>query len=139
MLKQFYEKALPTQGVYCISGIDKTGKVSNRFAETLDDVFSTIERLKKTQNVFVALGSFEGYSRKAVDCMFVRSFFIDLDVGEKKDYKDKADAHAALFKLQGAAGLPDPVVIDSGGGIHAYWLMDEDIPCDEWKTYAEKF
>jgi len=139
MLKQFYEKALPTQGVYCISGIDKTGKVSNRFAETLDDVFSTIERLKKTQNVFVALGSFEGYSRKAADCMFVRSFFIDLDVGEKKDYKDKADAHTALFKLQGAAGLPDPVVIDSGGGIHAYWLMDEDIPAEEWKTYAEKF
>ena len=66
MLKQFYEKALPTQGVYCISGIDKNGKVSNRFAETLDDVLSTIERLKKTQNVFVALGSFEGYSRKAV-------------------------------------------------------------------------
>ena len=139
MLKQFYEKALPTQGVYCISGIDKNGKVSNRFAETLDDVFSTIERLKKTQNVFVALGSFEGYSRKAVDCMYVRSFFIDLDVGEKKDYKDKADAHTALFKLQGAAGLPDPVVIDSGGGIHAYWLMDEDIPAEEWKTYAEKF
>ena len=139
MLKQFYEKALPTQGVYCISGIDKTGKVSNRFAETLDDVLSTIERLKKTQNVFVALGSFEGYSRKAVDCLYVRSFFIDLDVGEKKDYKDKADAHAALFKLQGAAGLPDPVVIDSGGGIHAYWLMDEDIPTEEWKTYAEKF
>jgi hypothetical protein len=139
MLKQFYEKALPTQGVYCISGIDKNGKVSNRFAETLDDVFDKIDRIKSNQNTFVALGSFDGYSRKAVDCLFVRSFFIDLDVGENKDYKDKGDAHEALLKLQGAAELPDPVVIDSGGGIHAYWLMDEDIPCDEWKTYAEKF
>jgi len=139
MLKQFYEKALPTQGVYCISGIDKNGKVSNRFAETLDDVIDKIDRIKSNQNTFVALGSFDGYSRKAVDCLFVRSFFIDLDVGENKDYKDKSDAHEALLKLQGAAELPDPVVIDSGGGIHAYWLMDEDIPCDEWKTYAEKF
>ena len=139
MLKQFYEKALPTQGVYCISGIDKNGKVSNRFAETLDDVFDKIDRIKSNQNTFVALGSFDGYSRKAVDCLFVRSFFIDLDVGENKEYKDKGDAHEALFKLQGAAELPDPVVIDSGGGIHAYWLMDEDIPAEEWKTYAEKF
>jgi hypothetical protein len=139
MLKQFYEKALPTQGVYCISGIDKNGKVSNRFAETLDDVFDKIDRIKSNQNTFVALGSFDGYSRKAVDCLFVRSFFIDLDVGENKEYKDKGDAHEALLKLQSAAELPDPVVIDSGGGIHAYWLMDEDIPTEEWKTYAEKF
>jgi hypothetical protein len=139
MLKQFYEKALPTQGVYCISGIDRNGKVSNRFAETLDDVFEKIDRIKSNQNTFVALGSFDGYSRKAADCLFVRSFFIDLDVGESKDYKDKGDAHTALFKLQAAAELPDPVVIDSGGGVHAYWLMDEDIPVEEWKTYAEKF
>ena len=139
MLKQFYEKALPTQGVYCISGIDKNGKVSNRFAETLDDVFDKIDRIKSNQNTFVALGSFDGYSRKAADCLFVRSFFIDLDVGENKEYKDKGDAHAALFKLQAAAELPDPVVVDSGGGVHAYWLMDEDIPAEEWKIYAEKF
>ena len=139
MLKQFYEKALPTQGVYCISGIDKNGKVSNRFAETLDDVFDKIDRIKSNQNTFVALGSFDGYSRKAVDCLFVRSFFIDLDVGPTKDYATKEDAHAGIESLLIQTGLPEPVRIDSGGGIHAYWLMDEDIPCDEWKTYAEKF
>jgi hypothetical protein len=140
MLKQFYEKALPTQGVYCISSIDKTGKVSNRFAETLDDVLKEIGKSKdKEVNTFVALGAFDGYSRKAADCLFVRSFFIDLDVGPTKDYPDKGEAHIALFKLQHAAELPEPVVIDSGGGIHAYWIMDTDIPADEWKIYAEKF
>ena len=139
MLKQFYEKALPTQGVYCISGIDKNGKVSNRFAETLDDVFDKIDRIKSNQNTFVALGSFDGYSRKAVDCLFVRSFFIDLDVGPTKDYASKDDAYDGITSLLVQTGLPEPVVIDSGGGIHAYWLMDEDIPAEEWKTYAEKF
>ena len=139
MLKQFYEKALPTQGVYCISGIDKNGKVSNRFAETLDDVFDKIDRIKSNQNTFVALGSFDGYSRKAVDCLFVRSFFIDLDVGLTKDYATKEDAHAGIESLLIQTGLPEPVRIDSGGGIHGYWLMDEDISAEEWKTYAEKF
>ena len=140
MLKQFYEKALPTQGVYCVSGIDNNKKITNRFAETLDDVFAEIDKLKTKQvNTFVALGTFDGYSRKADDCLFVRSFFIDLDVGPNKEYVTKGDAHTALYKLVGAAELPDPVVIDSGGGIHAYWLMDEDIPAAEWKPYAEKF
>jgi hypothetical protein len=139
MLKQFYEKALPSQGVYCVSGLSN-GRMANRFAETLDGVLEEIEKLKdKKADVFVALGTFEGYSRKADDCLFVRSFFIDLDVGEGKEYASKADAHTALYKLQGAADLPDPVVIDSGGGIHAYWIMDTDIPKDEWKPAAEAF
>jgi hypothetical protein len=140
MLKQFYEKALPTQGVYCISGIDKNGKVSNRFAETLNDVFKEIGRLKdKEVNTFVALGAFDGYSRKAVDCLFVRSFFIDLDVGPTKDYATKDDAYDGITSLLVQTGLPEPVVVDSGGGIHGYWIMDEDIPTSEWKIYAEKF
>jgi hypothetical protein len=139
MLKQFYEKALPSQGVYCVSGLSN-GRMANRFAETLDGVYEEIEKFKKKNaDVFVALGTFEGYSRKADDCLYVRSFFIDLDVGEGKEYASKGDAHTALYKLQGAADLPDPVVIDSGGGIHAYWIMDTDIPKDEWKPAAEAF
>ena len=87
MLKQFYEKALPTQGVYCITSIGTDKKVTNKFAETLDGVFEQIEKFKSKQlNTFVALGTFDGYSRKADDCLFVRSFFIDLDVGTGKDY-----------------------------------------------------
>jgi len=46
MLKQFYEKVLPSQGVYCVSAIDKNKKIINRFAESLEDLFSTIEKLK---------------------------------------------------------------------------------------------
>ena len=139
MLKQFYEKALPSQGVYCVSGLHQR-RMANRFAETLDGVFEEIEKFKKKDaDVFVALGTFEGYSRKAEDCLFVRSFFIDLDVGEGKEYDSKEAAHVALYKLQGEANLPDPVVIDSGGGIHAYWIMDTDIPKDEWKPAAEVF
>ena len=140
MLKQFYEKALPTQGVYCVSGLDNDKRLRNHFAETLDKAFELIEKCKsRGVNTFVALGSFEGYSRKADDCLFLRSFFIDLDVGPNKDYQDKADAHTALYKLCGAAQLPPPTVVDSGGGIHAYWIFDRDIPKDEWKIYAEKF
>jgi hypothetical protein len=140
MLKQFYEKALPTQGVYCITSIGTDKKVTNKFSETLDGVFEQIEKLKSKQlNTFVALGTFDGYSRKADDCLFVRSFFIDLDVGPNKEYAEKDEAYLAIEKLVEETGLPDPVLVDSGGGVHAYWIMDTDIPKDEWKPVAEKF
>jgi hypothetical protein len=141
MLKQFYEKALPSQGVYCVSGIEQTTKKTiNRFAETLEDVFKLVEKTKDQKlNTFVALSSFEGFSRKAENSLFFRTFFIDLDVGEGKAYGDKGEAQTALWKFLGGTGLPDPVCIDSGGGMHAYWIMDRDIPTEEYLPYAQKF
>jgi hypothetical protein len=141
MLKQFYEKALPSQGVYCVTGIDQESKkTTNRFAETLEDAFKLIEKIKSQQlNTFVALGSFDGFSRKADSCLFFRTFFIDLDVGESKAYANKEEARVALLKFIDETGLPDPVCIDSGGGMHAYWIMDRDIPIEEYLPYAQRF
>jgi len=146
MLKQFYEKALPKQGVYCVSGIEQESKkITNRFAETLDDVFKQIEKIKKQGlNTYVALGSFDGFSRKADNALFYRSFFIDLDCGEDKaaegkGYANKDDALVALDKFLEESELPPPVVLDSGTGIHAYWILEEDVSIAEYLPYAEKF
>ena len=138
MLKQFYEKALPSQGVYCVGAVINN-KMKHHFSKTLDGVLKTIEELKDDgYDLFTAMGTFSGYSRKAEDCSYLRSFFIDLDVGDTK-HPDKDTALAELQRLLDKTGLPEPVVTDSGGGIHAFWLFDRDIPRDEWKPYADKF
>lgn len=140
MLKQFYEKVLPSQGVYCVTAIDKNKNPYNRFAETLEDLVTIIEGLNtQEQNIFVAPGSFVGHSRRADNSAFLRSFFIDMDVGSDKDYSSKEDALEALQYLLTEKELPPPLVVDSGGGIHAYWTFDTDVPSAEWKAYAEKF
>jgi len=138
MKKQFYEKASPSQGVYCVMSI--TDKVINRFAESLSQLHQLIDSLKDSSNVFVAPLSFNSYSRSADNAAFARSFFIDLDVGQsEKKYSSKQDALTALTQFVKDSDLPPPVVIDSGGGVHAYWLFDEDIPVSEWKPYAKLF
>jgi hypothetical protein len=140
MLKQFYEKVLPSQGVYCVTAIDKNKNPYNRFAESLDELVTIIEGLNtQAQNIFVAPGSFVGHSRRADNSAFLRSFFIDMDVGDGKDYSSKEDALEALQYLLTEKELPPPIVVDSGGGIHAYWTFDVDVPSAEWKAYAEKF
>ena len=145
MIKQFYEKALPSQGVYCVAKITSGNRVTQRFAESIDDVESLARQFAlENANVYVALASFAGYSRKAEDAQFLRSFFIDLDVGEEKaavgrGYATQGDAQSALQAFLPRVGLPPPVVVNSGTGVHAYWLFDQDIPAAEWKPYAEKF
>ena len=149
MLKQFYEKALATQGVYCATGIELgeagKGKVTNKFAENIDDLLKQVEVFKKKGwNTYVALGTFEGYSRKKDDCLYFRSFFIDLDVGEDKaasgkGYATKEDALEALDKFLEESELPPPVRIDSGTGIHAYWLLTEEVKINDYMPYAIKF
>lgn len=141
MRKEFYEKALPSQGVYCVAGIDKNGKITNRFTETLSDLYALIEKIEADQNVFVALNTFGGHSRKAEYAIYCKSFFIDLDVAtdNPKKYPSKDAALADLEDFVRLKELPPPIRVDSGTGIHAYWLFDKEIPTEEWRTYAAKF
>jgi hypothetical protein len=141
MLKQFYEKVLPGQGVYCVSGIEQSGRITNRFAETLSEVLEKIELLKEKQNnVFVALGTFKQHSRRAEEALFLRSFFIDLDIGGTPGkYPDQDSALAELNSFVSTVGLPPPIIVNSGRGVHAYWPFADDVPAAEWKPYAQKF
>jgi hypothetical protein len=141
MIKEFYRKALPSTGVYCVATIDPIGKITkHKFVENIEELESFVESKKDSKtNIFVALSSFNGYSRKAEEAKAVKSFFVDLDVGEGKGYESKEDALDAIDKFILDNDLPPPVRIDSGGGVHAYWIFDEDVPAAEWKPYAEKF
>ena len=143
MRNQFYEKALPTQGVYCVAQINpETGRTKHTYVHSLDDLYATLDVAEKqsTSNVYVAPCSFQNESRLATNAAYGRSFFIDLDVNHGKVcYPSKDVALAALKSFLETSELPPPVRINSGGGVQAYWLFEEDVPIDEWKSYATKF
>ena len=141
MLEKFYSTILPRQGNYCVATIHpETKKVKHQFGETLDELFAIIEKVKKTkENVYVTPATFEGFRRKAEECLFIRTFFIDVDTHGANSYGGKEETFKAIEELVEKSGLPEPIIVDSGGGIHAYWVMDRDIAYEEWKPYAEKF
>ena len=139
-MRDFYERILPAQGVYCVAGIDSNGRVLHLFAESLDELVSDVKELRSVgANIFVAPGSFLNHSRRADNAAFVRSFFIDLDVGDNKPHRTQDEALAALDQFVTAHNLPPPILVNSGGGVHAYWAFDEDVPAAVWKPYAKKF
>ena len=140
MINKFYTRALPTEGVYCVADINPTTKrTRHKFVESIDDLVKTIDSLSASTNVFVAMSSFKGHSRKADQASYGRSFFVDLDVGEGKGYESKEDALESLAKFVEANSLPPAITVDSGTGVHAYWFLDKNLPTEEWKVYAEKF
>jgi hypothetical protein len=105
MRQKFYAAVLPTEGVYCVFGIDKNKSPYSRFAENLEDVEKHVKTLEGSNDVYVALSTFHNYSRKADNAVFSRSFFVDLDIGEGKGYADKDAAIAALGAFVDSTGL----------------------------------
>lgn len=92
----------------------------------------SVPREKDGQKYFV--------HRVQQNVQYVRSFWLDLDVsdaGDAKHYSSQAEAVQALGKFAFEVGLPKPVIVNSGYGIHAYWPLTADVLPSQWKTTAE--
>ena len=57
----------------------------------------------------------------------------------KSTYESKEAAVLDVERFCNEVNWPRPVLIDSGGGIHAYWILNEELPAEQWKEYAERF
>ncbi|MDA8128091.1 MAG: DUF5906 domain-containing protein [Betaproteobacteria bacterium] len=83
-------------------------------------------------------------SRKAENVRQARAFWVDLDCGvgkasEGKGYSTKREAAEALSVFRQATGIPAPsAVVDSGNGLHVYWILDAPVSAEEWKPAAAK-
>jgi hypothetical protein len=135
----FLESVLPTQDLYCVVGI-RAGRVRASFHDNLDDVDAVANGLDASGvDAYFALASFKDAvpGRKADNATYLRSFFLDLDCGTGKPYRDQAHAAQELSVFVQTTGLPSPMVVNSGGGIHVYWPLTEDIPVADWVPLAK--
>lgn len=137
-MTDFLNSVLPTQGTYCSVGI-RSGVVKQEFHPTIADV-EVLCGGYTTQgtDAYFALATFkDDSSRKADNVAFLRSFFLDLDCGTGKPYADQAAAAVALAIFITDTGLPSPIVVNSGGGLHVYWPLTEDVEVSVWTPLAK--
>lgn len=91
-------------------------------------------------NAYFALSTFkDDSSRRAVNAAYTRCFFLDLDCGNGKPYATQADAAQALREFVTRIGLPEPFLVNSGRGIHAYWPIEEVLETSSWVSLANRF
>ena len=156
-MREFYKTVLPSSGDYFAVTIERVagskGITRQKKVKNLDDLITVIEsnKSKKNYNTYYAVGGFgdkkktnkigaEVDSRGADNCLYFRSFYLDLDCkGDDKSYANKQAALLALKDFVGKTNLPKPVLLDSGNGIHPYWPLDRDIGKDEWVSTASVF
>jgi hypothetical protein len=148
-ITEFYKKVLPSKGTYCVSTIDRDqdGKRTRHFyVDTIEEVETEVKKIQlnikitnKPTNIFVCPMSFKNSKRGGDNAAYFKSMYVDLDVGETKDYPSREAAEEALDKFVIENDFPTPVKVNSGNGLHAYWCFGQDIEAAEWKGYADKF
>lgn len=140
----FLDAVLPAEGPYCVCELT-TKKREHVFVETREAAQACAVLFDQAgKNAYFALASFtpDTNSRKAEHAQRMRSLFIDIDCGEGKAYPTKragVEALASFLESSQLDTLGSPWVVDSGGGVHAYWPLTEDVSIPEWKDLAERF
>jgi putative DNA primase/helicase len=122
------------------------------YAETHEALADALLRINSAgKEAYFALGRYEPHQteggnpgRKGTYVTALKAFWADIDCGKEKaaaglGYASKKDGVAALVDFVTHYSLPQPShLLDSGGGIHAYWALDRVASPEEWKPVGLK-
>jgi hypothetical protein len=132
---EFLAVVLPSEGFGLYCAVELTKEKEHVYADKIEDLIPTIEQWHANNyDVFYGLATFDT-KRNASEAQYLKSFFVDLDGYASK--KAAADALVQFLQDSGLDALGTPWVVDSGGGLHCYWPLKDEIPATIWKPVAE--
>ena len=158
--QEFLSLVLPSTGLYLAQevrsyrdrdGNDKLARGHYAFVNHSEMATAIVNRSQATTNpIYYALGGYHNIdtaalqrspgmkgTRTQANVHSLRSFWLDIDVRDDgKSYPTHGSAAAAVKKFCAQHGLPMPLAVDSGYGLHLYWPLSADVPADQWKHYA---
>ena len=135
------------EGYYCIVGlVQDEARPKQTFHQTLADVTTKIDELLQAKyDVYFACAKYvdPAQGRIQKNGNLIKSFWLDIDCGidkaaTGKGYVDQATGLAELKKFCKTIRMPLPCVVNSGRGIHAYWILNSVIDRLQWKPVAER-
>jgi len=83
-------------------------------------------------------------NRKATNVSGASAFWLDIDCGDLKNsagkgYATAEGAREAVNRFCKDTGLPAPTyIVNSGSGLHVYWVLDSVVEREQWQQYAPK-
>lgn len=139
---EFLQAVLADSGIYCAVGI-KQGKLRTRFADDIATLMLEVDGLHAAQaDTYFAMFSFDPamqpQRRLGDNAQRVKCFWLDLDCGPGKDYRNRDEAMAALGQFCTDLNLANPICINSGNGVHVYWVLPETIDKATWQPVAKR-
>lgn len=144
----------PGNGYYC--AVELSNRKQHVFGETLEEIMPTVEKWAQAgYDTYFALGTFGTSKDRTKENMHASQVLaVDLDCNHPKDIADEngvikaksytsakaaAQALAKFCEDTGLSALGDPWLVHSGGGIHAYWPLNELLFKEDWYPFAKRF
>jgi hypothetical protein len=140
----------PDTGWFAITGI-KNGRVKQTLVETREEADDAVANyLGQEYDVYFGVAKYASDKNRTKDnVQALKAFWLDIDCGEAKaapnpktgipgGYLDQAEGLAALWEFCRMVGLPKPVIVNSGRGLHVYWALTEEITREDWEPVASR-
>lgn len=155
-MTDFLSQHLPSQGVrfVAVKKFSQPGMLHIPFSD-FESMGAHIGRIADHDfAVYHACASFKQESyigndgkrkyRTQENAIHARAFWLDIECTPEKAAVGKGyeSLEAGLTSLRhfcGEIGLPWPTIVSSGGGLHCYWPMRQDVPKAAWVPIAERF
>lgn len=150
--KDFISKVLPEQDNYLLFLARNKKATWNENYETVDAICDAIALHDKTPDltVYLAVGKFANNigthkktqrpytQRLAEQATLYRALAADLDVehGNPNKYDSQREAVGAVFSGCDTLGIPRPMIVLSGNGVHAWWPLSQDIHAVQWRRLS---
>jgi hypothetical protein len=148
---QFLRLILPDRGYYVAWIKTSDGQKYNRFASTVEELWTVIKEADGAGHAaYHACASFREakhdprgtlqsqrrFGRTKHNSLGGKSLWLDVDAGPGKPYPDCLSAEHAVARFCEATGLPAPVCVHSGLGLHVYWPLQHVLDPEIWERYA---
>lgn len=160
----FLRTILPSTGVLFVARIHRLDNGETRTihrpvgdSDEAADMVLALNRKHQKDNIYYAMASYKEVEfktilkkdgteftypagRKQSNALAVRCLWQDWDVGKNNpnSYATIEEAKRALVAYNKAVGLPTPIVVSSGYGLHSYWLFTDEIPASQWYGIAAR-
>ena len=135
-LRGFLNRVLPPTGnSYFGAAINGNKKLQ----QTRLNSIAALEQYIKSNirnDVYFATGTYNG-KRDSKSTEQKKAFYLDVDCGVGDKYPDKQTAARELLSFCANNFVKPTLIVDSGGGLHAYWVLDDPIPLARWVRSAE--
>jgi hypothetical protein len=144
----------PDDGWFAVVSLKGSGKELQRrqdFLSTREEVDVLAERRSKSGwNVFFGVAKYAtDANRTKENVQGLKAFWLDIDCGEAKaqpnlktgrpdGYVDQATGLVALQRFCRTVGLPRPILVNSGRGVHAYWALTGTVTREQWEPVADR-
>lgn len=146
------EYVLPEGGYYCVLALESGNYAGTELIATREEAQTLIDKyVARKQDVYFAVAKFKDpdKGRKQVNVQALKALWLDIDCGEKKaevnektgrpdGYIDQATGAKKLKEFCETVGLPQPTLVNSGRGLHVYWVLDRAVTKEEWKPVVSR-